>query len=207
MGPLLMTGLMSGASAIAIGIIASSSRRPAPSTHPLAPSRRLELILTAFAVGAGVWGILVGLLAVTFGAVDDPGTAWLAPVLAIGGAIAGLLPIVRNAADLDPWLVPKSLVFIGSLVVLAIVVAMLAVVIHEAGGRTPEAWPFAVTGLVGAASLLGLGVTGARSVTEIGALGDAAAVAPSSRALARIVPFQAGAVGAAVVAIVLIVQV
>ena len=206
MGPLLMTGLMSGAAAIAIGMIASSSRRPVPSAHPLAPSRRFELILTAFALGAGIWGILVGLLAVTIGAVDDPGTAPLAPVLAIGGAIVGLLPIVRTAADLDPWLVPKSISFIGSLVVLAVVVALLAVVIRETGGRAPEAWPFAVTGLVGAGSLLGLGVTGARSVTEIVTLGDAAAVALSSRAFARIVPFQAGAVSAAVVAIVLIVQ-
>jgi len=206
MGPLLMTGLMAGAAAIAIGTIASSSRRPTWSTHSLAPSRRLALILTVFAVGSGVWGILVGLLAVTVGAVEDPGTAALPPVLAIGGAVVGVLPIIRNASELDPWLVPKSVLFIGALVLLATVVAMLAVVIRETGGRAPEAWPFAIAGLTGAASLVGLGAAGARSVAEIVTLDDPAAIALTTRALARIVPFQAGAVGSAVVAIVLVVQ-
>jgi F0F1-type ATP synthase membrane subunit c/vacuolar-type H+-ATPase subunit K len=207
MGPLLLTGLATGGAAIAIGIIAASTTRSTRSVLPAPPSRRLALILTAFVEGSGVWGVVIGLLAVTTGEIDAPGaTPIVAPVLAIAGAAVAFVVMVRNLADLDPRYALTAIMFIVGLAVLALVVAIMGIVIHERGARVPESWPFAILGVVMAGSVIGLGATGARSVRAIAGLDDAAAVAVSSKAIARCLPFQVAAVGAAVVAIVLIVR-
>ena len=207
MGPLLLTGLVTGGAAIAIGIIAASTTRSTRSVLPAPPSRRLALILTAFAEGIGVWGVVIGALAVTTGEIDAPGaTPIIAPVLAIAGAAVAFVVMIRNLADLDPRWAPLANLFIIGLAVLALVIALLAILIREHGARIPESWPFAILGLVMAGSVVGLGVTGASSVRAIAGLDDAAAVAVSSKAIVRCLPFQVAAVGATIVAIVLIVR-
>jgi F0F1-type ATP synthase membrane subunit c/vacuolar-type H+-ATPase subunit K len=207
MGPLLLTGFATGGAAIAIGIIAASATRSTRSVMPAPPSRRLALILTAFAEGTGVWGVVIGALAVTTGSIDAPGaTPIIAPVLGIAGAAIAFVVMLRNPAALDPRFAPIPIMFIIGLAVLALADAILAITIHERGGRVPETWPFAILGVVMAGSVIGLGVTGARSVRAIGGLDDTAAVAVSSKAIARILPFQVASIGASVLAILLIVQ-
>jgi F0F1-type ATP synthase membrane subunit c/vacuolar-type H+-ATPase subunit K len=207
MGPLLLTGLATGGAAIAIGIVAASATRSTRSVLPAPPSRRLALILTAFAEGSGVWGVVIGALAVTTGSIDAPGaTPILAPVLAIAGAAIAFVAMIRNLADVDPQFALIAIMFIIGLAVLALVVAILAIMIHERGARVPETWPFAILGVVMAGSVIGLGVTGARSVGAIAGLDDTAAVAVSSRAITRCLPFQVASIGATIVAIVLIVR-
>ena len=207
MGPLLLTGFATGGAAIAIGLIAASTTRTTRSVLPVPPSRRLAVILMAFAEGSGVWGVVIGLLAVTTGEIDAPGaTPIVAPVMAIIGAAIAFVAMIRNLGNLDPRFAPTAIMFIIGLAVLALVVAILAITIHERGARAPETWPFAILGVVMAGSVIGLGVTGARSLRAIAGLDDAAAVAVSSKAILRCVPFQVTAIGAAVLAILLIVR-
>lgn len=207
MGPLLLTGLATGGAAIAIGLTAASATRTTRSALPAPPSRRLAVILMAFAEGSGVWGVVIGLLAVTTGEVDARGAAPIvAPVLALVGAAIAFLAMIRNFGNLDPRFAPIAIMFIIGLAVLALVVAILAITIRERGARVPETWPFAILGLVVAGSVIGLGMSGARSLRAIAGLDDSAAVAVSSKAILRCLPFQVVAIGAFVLAILLIVQ-
>lgn len=207
MGPLLLTGLATGGAAIAIGLIAASATRTTRSALPAPPSRRLALILMAFAEGSGVWGVVIGLLAVMTGELNAPGaTPIVAPVLAIVGAAIAFGAMIRNLGDLDRRFAPTAITFIIGLPMLGLAVAILAITIHERGARVPETWPFAILGVVMASSMIGLGVTGARSLRAIAGLDDSAAVALSSKAIARCLPFQVVAIGASVLAILLIVQ-
>ncbi|HXU85173.1 MAG TPA: hypothetical protein VN773_05155 [Verrucomicrobiae bacterium] len=206
MGPLLLTGLVTGGAAIAIGMVAASSTRPVGTIQPITPVRRLALILTAFITGTGLWSVVIGVLAVILGAIDAPGTApIIAPVIALAGAVVALALVARNLANVDPWVASRAGTFILGLGVLAVVVAILAIVIRERG-HVVESGPFAILGIVMAGSVLGLGVSGAASIRAVGELDGAAALAMTSKAIARCLPFQAVAVGATVVAIVLLIR-
>jgi hypothetical protein len=208
MGPLLLTGMALFGAAVAVGTVATrtSPPPPGPSSARVTPVRRLALILIAFASGCGVSGVVAGILAIELVGAIDATSYTIVAGLAIAGAVIGLLPIVRDAGRLDPWVVSKAVVAIVCLALLGLVVAVLASVIREAVAAAPPAWPFPILGLISAGGSIGLGVVGGRSLPAIAAADEAAGTALMAKAIPRIVPFELAAYASSIVGIVLIVS-
>jgi hypothetical protein len=214
-GPLVFTGLALFGSAAAIGLVtAASSPPPGPTGGPrpgaigsvtvVAAVRRLCLILIAFAMGLGVLGVVVGILAVEAVVPLDPASAVLVPALALIGAGLGFAPVIKNRAELDPWVVSKAALFAGSLIVLAVVVAVLAGVIRATGAAQHPPDVFLLLGLVSAAGSIGIGIVGAQSVRTLVGVDEPAATVLLARAVPRVVPFELAAVVSTVVAMVVL---
>jgi hypothetical protein len=153
-------------------------------------------------MGGGVLG--VGVLTLEFGLSIDPASIPLVPGLAILGAVIGLLPVIRDRPDLDPWVVPRAMGFIAALVVLAVVVAILATVLRERAVAAPPTAVLIGLGLFSAAGSLGIGINARRSLPALAATDEAAARVLMSRAIIGIVPFQVATMVASAVGIVLI---
>jgi hypothetical protein len=199
MGALLMTGLASFGAAVAIGLLAAGTSRPTRTA-----SRSLAIVQMAFCEGIAVLGTMVGLLAVMTGAVPDPAGGLLAAGPAAAGAIVGLGLVVRHRPDSDPGVSTMGAMFVVGLAVLGIVVALLAFLIPQVGTTTLTGWPFIILGPVSAASALAIGVTGARALGSMAGADEETAKAIAARQISRGALFQLPAIGASVVAILLI---
>lgn len=204
MGPLLLTGLSVFGALLAIGLVVASSTAPA-SGGALTPARRLALIVIALATGCGVVGIVAGLLAITAGARLEPGSTRLLLTLTAAGCLVAPFVVLRAPGPVDRWVLARAAGLGGGLALLAVVVGILSLVIHQfVSGSTPP-WAYLVLGLIGAGGIIGVGIAGARSIREVGRLDEEPARAATSKAIARILPFEAIGYGASLVAIVLIV--
>lgn len=204
MGPMLMTGLACFGTAIAVGLLATSTSRPAEATAGASPSRSLAIVLIAFAMGSAVMGVVVGLLAIETTGVPDPASGVYAAGPAIVGAIIGLGLIVRGAGDVDLPTACFAALFLLGLASLGATVALLAMFIPTGGAAAPSDWPFVVLGLASGASALGIGITGSRSLQAMKGSDEPTAKAISARQIRRCLPLQVVAIGATVIAILLI---
>ena len=205
MGPLLFTGLACFGGAVAIGLVAASTSRPVGVTGEAAASRGLAIVLMAFAQGIAVLGVVIGLLAVTLGAVRDPAGGLLAAGPAVAGAVVGIGLIVRRAASSDAQVSIVAAMFIVGMAVLGIVVALLGVFIVEVERSTLSDWPFVILGFASGASAIAIGVTGTRTVPKMTGADDQTRKALQSAQISRIVPFEAIAVGCSGIGILLVV--
>lgn len=199
MGALLMTGLASFGAAVAIGLLAAGTSRPAGTV-----SRRLAIVQMAYCQGIAVLGTVVGLLAVTAGAVPDHAGGLLAAGPAAAGAIVGLGLVVRHRLRSDPGISTFGAMFVVGLAILGIVVALLAVFFRDVGTTTLTDWPFIILGPVSTASALAIGVTGARALGSMMGADEETAKVIAAAQISRSVLFQLAAIGASVVAILLI---
>ena len=145
MGPLLMTGLTCFGSAVAVGLVASSQARSRGPVEARA-GRQLAIILIAFVTGSGILGVVIGVLAVMFGEVRDPGSGILAGAPAILGLVIGLAVLIRQAGDAERSTWTIGALYVVAIATLGLVVASLAVLISEIGRPPPPDWPFAVPG-------------------------------------------------------------
>jgi hypothetical protein len=168
-------------------------------------TRSLAFVLVAFAGGSGIYGVVVGLVAVMFGSPADPSAIAFEVVLAFAGALVGLAQILRNRSGSDGWITLQAILAIGAIVGLAIVVALLATLIREAGGASPPPPAFLVLGAISAGGSIALGVGGRRSIQEAACVDDEAARKLMSRAFARVLPFEFAGIAACLVGIFLIV--
>jgi hypothetical protein len=205
MGPLLLTGLALFGAIVGIGLVAQSAAVPAAAVGQVSPARRLALILIAFAAGCGVLGVVEGLLAITQGAIARSASAAIPPASAIAGAVLGLMPVVRNAGRLDPWVTSKAVVFVGGLVVLAVVVGFLSAMIQAVPRGSSSDWPFALLGVVSAAGTIGIGEVGGRWIRRVAAVDGEVAVTMVSTAITRVLPFEMAGYVASLIGIALVV--
>jgi hypothetical protein len=155
-GPLLLTGLICFAATVALGLL-TSSVRPLDGLEQGAQVRGLFIVQAAFVEGMAVLGVVVGLLAVTAG---HPSGALLAAGPALAGAAVGVAMALRSGSGVDRSASFVGLWFIVSVGILGVVVGVVATVIAEHATRSLTDWPFAVLGLAGAVSVLGIGWTG-----------------------------------------------
>ncbi len=163
MGPLLLTGLICFAAAVALGLL-TSSVRPLDGKEHGAQVRGLFIVQAAFVVGIAIWGVVVGVLAVTAG---HPTGALLAAGPAVAGAVFGVAMALRSAdggarrtSSVGVWLI----VWVGSL---GVVVGLLATFIAEYATRSLSDWPFVVLGVAGSVAVLGVGWTGSAALRAI----------------------------------------
>ncbi|HEX5823046.1 MAG TPA: hypothetical protein VFY18_01180 [Candidatus Limnocylindrales bacterium] len=205
MGPLLLTGLALFGAILGIGLVAQSAAVPEAAIDQVSPARRLAVILIAFAAGCGVLGVVEGLLAITQGAIAGSASAAIPLVSAIAGAVLGLMPVVRNAGRLDPWVTSKAVAFAGGLVALAVVVGFLAAMIQAVPRGSPSDWPFTLLGVVSAAGTIGIGAVGGRWVRRVVAVDDEVAVTLVRTAITRILPFEVAGYVASLIGIALVV--
>ncbi len=205
MGPLLLTGLACFGAAVANGLLAASTSRPAVETAPAARARALVVVLVAFASGIGILGVVAGLLAVFLGELRGPTAALLAAGPAVVGALIGLGLIVRRTGTLDPGVSTIAALQTIGMGVLGIVVATLAVTIVEKGTTRISDWPFVLLGLASATAAVAIGATGARVIPKITGTDDATARAMFSAQIARCLPFEAVGAGACAIGVMLIV--
>ena len=200
----MLSGLAIFGAIVGIGRIALAPRPREASVLPVPASRRLALIFMAFIEGHGVLGVVAGIIAIMRGVEVEAATAPVVVILAVVGAVIGLLPIIRNRPELDPWVLSKAIPFMAGLVVLSIVLVILATVIEEIGTATPPAWAFPILGLVSAGASIPLGIAGLRLIEAAAGAEEWEVSAISSRALSTAIPFQAIAVIALAVGIVLV---
>ncbi len=199
MGPLLMAGLACGGAAVAISLLAAGTSRPAGTA-----SRGFAVVQIAFCQGIAVLGVVAGLLAVFAGAVPDPAGGLLAAGPAAAGAIVGLGLVVRHRHGSDAGVSTIGAMGIVGLAVLGIVVALLAFVIPVVGTTTLSDWPFIILGPVSGASALAIGVTGARALGSMTGADEETAKVIAAAQISRGALFELAAIGASVVAILLI---
>jgi hypothetical protein len=205
MGPLLFTGLALFGATIGLGRLTTGAISGGSPVAVGSPLRRAAVIVSAFITGCGVIGVVVGLLATT-GDLQVTGTgALLAVALACVGATIGQLPVIKAGSEIDGRIAWLLRMFVGALVTLGIVVAILAVSIGHAEGPSPDPLPFAILGALSACGTIGLGIAGARGLRSVAGLPDGPLAAQAvSGVVSRVVPFQAISVIASAVAIVLI---
>jgi hypothetical protein len=125
-------------------------------------------------------------------------------VPAVVGAVVGLATIVRAEA-MDRSITMIAVAYIAGQVMLAAVVAVLSVVLHEIGRTGPIAWPFAVLGAAAGLSAIGIGMVGRQGLRALGAADERSARSVASRELRHVVPFQLIGVVSCGVAIVLVI--
>ncbi len=204
MSALAMTGLACFGAATAIGLVASSTvptvavRRGAPSI------RGLAIILMAFCEGIAVLGIVVGLLAIDSGLVQDPSSGILAAGAAIVGALVGIGLILANWGRSDRSVAVPGILFVAGLAMLGIVIAVLADVIDRIGTGSVAGWPFAVLGTASALAALAIGVTGTAAIRSMIGKDEADMKAIVAAQISRCALFQMVGVGASVIAILLV---
>lgn len=214
MGPLLLAALATFGSTVAIGIIAAGTPRPAGAVTAMPNSRRLAVILFALAGGSGIWGVLAPLLAATNGSSGNHAGATLIPLLPILGAVVALALLMGSFSRLDPWILARAAAFIVPQILLPIIAAVLTIVIPGGGvahGDGGAVLPFAILGLVAAASAIGLGILGVDGVRALAVFDGTPADDPevrrrTSAILVRCIPFELLAVGSALIGIILVVR-
>jgi hypothetical protein len=204
MGPMLMTGIACFGAGVAIALLATATARHAESSVGLPISTRSAILLMAFPQGIAVLGVVVGLLAVTAGAVSNPEGGLLVGGPAVAGAIVGLGVLVRSGQDSDQRVRKMGAAYIAGLGVLGVVVASLAFTL--AGSRTTSLidWPFPILGLASGSSALAIGIIGARAIRSMIGVDDPTGKALQAAQISRLLPFEAVAVGASAIAIVLV---
>lgn len=206
MGPMLMTGLGCFGAAVAIGLLVDATSRPTTPVVGPVPARSLAVISIAIAVGSGVLGVVVGLVAIQTGAVIDPASGVFAAAPAVVGFIVGVVLIVRGRRDVDPAVTAIAVPFLIGQATLGPVVAALAIFIPAESGPVPTEWPFVVLGLVLGASALGIGLTGSRTLRAMKGVDDTTAKVLTARQISMGLPFQLGGIAATAIAILLIVM-
>jgi hypothetical protein len=204
LGPLLLTGMACFGAAVANGLLAASTSRPAVEAAAATRSRRLAILSIVFASGIGIQGVVAGLLAIFLGEVRGPTAALLAAGPAVVGAIVGLGLIVRRAGTLDARVSTLAVAQIILLAVLGIVVALLAVIIVEEGTTRISDWPFVLLGLAAGASAFAIGATGAWVIPTMTGTDESTATAMYSAQIARFLPFEAVGFGASTIAVLLV---
>ena len=165
MGPMLMTGLITFGTAIAIGLIGSAAADVATSSANARAIRSARGILFAFCAGLGVLGTIVGLLAIFILPLSDPAAAPFVGVPAVVGAAAGLGLIARSPHD-GGWPVRAIYNVVGQ-GILGLVVAMLAILIATKPPGHVNDLVFVLLALVGAASALAVGVVSRRAIESM----------------------------------------
>jgi F0F1-type ATP synthase membrane subunit c/vacuolar-type H+-ATPase subunit K len=204
MGALLMTGLACFGAAIAIGILASSTT-PTIEVKRGAPSARgLAIILMAFCSGIAVLGVVIGLLAVNAGLVADPSSGVLAAGGAVVGAVIGIGLIAANWSHLDRYVAWRGIAFAAPLGLLGVVVAVLANIFDDIGTGTLANWPFVVLAPASALAALAIGVTGAGAIRSLPGVDETATKSIVAAQISRCALFQAVAIGASTIGILLI---
>jgi F0F1-type ATP synthase membrane subunit c/vacuolar-type H+-ATPase subunit K len=152
-----MTGLACFGGTAALGLLTSKLPAAEGADERDARIRGLYIVQVAFIEGIAILGVVVGLLAVTFGHTDG---ALLAAGPAVVGAVFGVGIAFRAAAAGDRQAALLGVWFIVGLGVLGVVTGLLAVLIADQATTTLADWPFVLLGLVVAASVLGIGLTG-----------------------------------------------
>ena len=182
MGPFLVVGAACFGGAVAIGLITSAAVQAASSsTQPLAV-RALYVLSVAFREGTGVLGVIIGFLAITLADVGDGSTAIVVAVLAVGGAVAGLILASRGGPDVAR-LRSLGVPFIGGLGTLGLVVAVLGVIMGSGATMKTGDGPFAIVALILFVVQLLAGILAARDIAELGGSpsgGDAAVTTPGT---------------------------
>jgi F0F1-type ATP synthase membrane subunit c/vacuolar-type H+-ATPase subunit K len=207
MSPLSLTGLACFGAAIAIGLIASGTWRPVAEPVRSQPSARgLAVISMAFCEGGAVLGVVVGLIAATTGLVPDPADGVLAAGPAVAGALVGLGLILAKRRQIDPKVAEPAAAFIVGIAVLGIVVALMARYLHEPDSMSVATGPFALLGLINAASTLAMGVTSSRAVASLEGADASATTSIAKRQVSRNGVFQLGVIGSTVVALLFVVK-
>lgn len=133
-------------------------------------ARSLAILMAAFATGLGISAVVVGLLAVLEDTSDDAGGVTAALALLAPAAILGL-PGLRMCLPGERAGVREvtriMLMFAAILGLAAVVTAALAVLLAAGDGSTGLDPLVALLGLAGAAAAVGVGIVGARGVTQL----------------------------------------
>lgn len=199
-----MTALTVLGASLAIGVVASRTPAPgpAPGLRELWPPRNLAIVLFGFAEGIAVVGVVVGLLAVDTGLVDQDVNRVLAIAPGIGGAILGIVIVFRTDGAPYRQLQIIAASFIAGLGVLAGIVALLSVVIDEIATEPRADWPFVIAGLIAGLAAFGIGWLGSEHISALASTETATMQAEISKQISRVVPLEAVAVLASAAAIV-----
>lgn len=206
MGALVYTGLAAFGAAVSIAAIgASTTRDAADGSLGRANARRIAIIAMAYCQGMAVLGAVAGVLAVTIGWPASPSDRVLAAAPAIIGALTGLLILGRTAGSSDRGVAVQAAIFILGSATLAIVVTVLAIVLEPKQSHTLDG-PFALFGLIAILASATIALSGSTAVREMATADPAAAREIQSRWVIRAAVAQLFGVGAAAVAIFLIVR-
>ena len=163
----LFAGVVVGAAVLSLGLLARAL--PAGSASPLDERRGLMVLLAVLVEGLGVLAITYGML-VMFA--DTSGAAGTTAALAIliPAAAAGVVGVRwSRPSQRDGVRAPMAimLTFIGLLVVLAIILALLAWLVSDLDASGFDIWAI-LAGVVMAAGVLGIGLVGSRGLAELG---------------------------------------
>ena len=207
MGPLLMTGLSCFGAAVALGLISTGTWPPVgePVGRQVQTGRGLAFILMAFSLGVAALGTVVGLLAILVAGDVDPADGSLAAGPAVADGIIGMVLVVRHRRIGDPSVTTLAAVYVLGIANLGIVVALLALFIVEEPTKSLTDWPFVILGLISGVSALAIGATGASAVRALRVVDEQTATAIVQGQISRVVVIQVPIIGAAAVAIALIV--
>lgn len=165
MGPLLVTGAGCFGAAIAMGLITAAAGRALSETAEPLSVRAVYILLAAFIEGMGVLGVVIGILAIAEAKIGDPSSAVVAAVPAVGGSVAGIILALRGGRSAVRIL---GLSFIVGLGYLGVVVGVLAIAIGEGARLGMGDAPFAIIAIVYVVAPIGLGISGVRSIADVG---------------------------------------
>lgn len=166
--------------------------------------RRFTIIALALPEGLAVIGVVVGLLAVFAGKVQDPTTSLLAAGPAVLGGLIALAVILRDRSEHDSRLVAIGAAYVVGLAVLGAVVAALAMLVTDVAPTPVTDWPLVVLGPIVGLAALSIGWLAAGSIGRITAAPLAAANEAVARSFSRLFVAQMIGVAAGATAIALI---
>ncbi len=171
MGPQVMAGLTLMAGAIAIGMLGGAARGGLLiNQRPV--GRAMAIILMAFCTGVSVMTVVVALIATTNGPrTPSVDAAWVPGLLAVAGATLGLVIARRAGEAAEPGVASIASTFALGLAMLGIILTAVRFTMAGRGHSAPPDLPYVGIGLLTAAMVLAMGVTGA---SALGRLADAA---------------------------------
>ncbi len=206
MSPLILTALAGLAATIGIGWIGAHTSRPVETPRRGEPSgRSLAIISIAFCEGIAVLGIVAGLLAIFMDGPVARIDETLAAALPIGGAVLGVVLIVRDRATTDRLVAIFAAAFVLGLGTLGLVVSILGTIITTDRTDMGSSWLYVVLGLAQLVAIGGLAVTSASSIRSMRGVDLVAARTILDRQILRSAMFELVGVGAFAFALLLLV--